>query len=233
MSERTEGKEIYKRMAAILADFPAVAKSQSGDGISYNYRGIDDALGALHPLLAKHRVFMTTRWQAPEFSERKNRQGRTEHHVLINGALVFAADDGSCLTVGLTGEGQDTRDKAIMKAMANALKYAIWYTFAVPTAEKKDSEAYDAEPAHEGFEAPEVSRGTNDNLDHIIVRMAKAQTEEQYNLFAKARAALPEGSKERGLALKIHEAHRIHLKRGTAKGCNCVDLARSLLKDGN
>lgn len=137
---------IHSKMTAILAEFPAVTKSQSGQGISYTYRGIDDALLALNPLLAKHRVYLQPLYSGVEWSERgTSRSGAVQYHVLVKGTLSFVAEDGSSFAVSLLGEGVDSRDKCIMKAQANALKYAIWYTFCVPTAEVKDSEAYDAE----------------------------------------------------------------------------------------
>jgi hypothetical protein len=44
----------------------------------------------------------------------------------------------------------------MMKAQANGLKYCIWYTFCVPTAEKKDSEAFE-DPESGG--TPKKARG--------------------------------------------------------------------------
>lgn len=222
MSERTEGKEIYKRMAAILADFPAVAKSQSGEGISYSYRGIDDALAALHPLLAKHRVFMTCRWQNPEWSERgKTRSGAMQFHVQIAGALVFAADDGSCLTVGLLGEGMDTRDKALMKAQANAMKYAVWYTFCVPTAEKKDSEAYDGDTDEVYEKAPAKPAAG----PHVILRMVRCKTMEEYDSLKGELNKLRNG--ERKIAQQFSVLHRQCL--AGKRDCTCeAELAKEV-----
>lgn len=137
---------IHKRMAAILAEFPAVPKERSGAGISYKYRGIDDALRALNPLLAKHGVYMRVNYLAPEFTAAAaTSSGKPQFRCVLTGEMQFTADDGSFASIALAGEGIDTADKALMKAQANALKYGIWYTFCVPTDEKKDSEAFDGE----------------------------------------------------------------------------------------
>ena len=80
----------------------------------------------------------------------------------------FVAEDGSFVESEMVGEGVDTGDKAMMKAQANALKYAIWYTFAVPTHEKLDSEAFDDEAEVET--APKktrMSKGVKEMLAKI------------------------------------------------------------------
>lgn len=138
--------EIHTKMAAILAEFPAVPKERSGAGISYKYRGIDDGLRALNPLLAKHGVFMRISGLALAFSPAgETASKKPQTRCVVQADLTFVATDGSDVSVAIAGEGIDTADKALMKAQANALKYGIWYTFCVPTDEKKDSEAFDGE----------------------------------------------------------------------------------------
>jgi hypothetical protein len=90
--------KIYKAMASILADFPVVTKDQkhSGYGESYSYRGIDDALAALHPLLAKHGVFMTLCDLEPEYHDGgTTAKGKALVRCVLTGKVRFFADDGS------------------------------------------------------------------------------------------------------------------------------------------
>lgn len=152
--------KIYKQMAAILADFPVVTKDQRNTGGgNYNYRGIDDALGALHPLLAKHGVFLALANLEPEYHPAgKTKAGADVVRCVLTGQVRFFADDGSFVEVALCGEGIDTADKALMKSQANGLKYVIWYTFVVPTLEKKDSEAFDDPDIAEPAKAPARTR---------------------------------------------------------------------------
>ena len=129
-------------MAAVLADFEAVAKSHKNKQQNYNFRGVDDALRVLHPLLAKHKIYTGYSDMLAELSEFKTRNS-TNFRCVVHGTVEFRHEDGSFVTRATVGEGADSYDKATMKAMANGLKYVIWYTFCVPTAEKKDSEAFD------------------------------------------------------------------------------------------
>lgn len=145
---------IYAAMARILAEFPVVPKGRknSGGG-NYMYRGIDDVYTAAHGLLAKHGVFPMPNITKMEFElvgETKN--GVKQFRCTVHGILTFAHADGSVVDVDIAGEGIDTGDKGGMKAISNAVKYAYWNTFCVPTDVKKDSEAFD-EPDLSGSSA--------------------------------------------------------------------------------
>lgn len=140
------GKAIANKMALIQSEFPVVTKDRrvSGGGASYSYRGIDDALRVLNPLLSKHRVFMRPCFTKAESVPCTTSGGKPAFHTTVHGELYFQdGDSGECVSVSMVGEGMDNADKGTMKAQANALKYALWYTFCVPTEEKKDSEAFD------------------------------------------------------------------------------------------
>lgn len=141
-------KTICDKLSKIQAEFPVVTKGRrvTGGGASYSYRGIDDALSVLNPLLAKHRVFMRPCFQHVTTEACMTSGGKPAFRTNVRGTLYFqCGDTGEGLGVDMVGEGMDNADKGTMKAQANALKYALWYTFCVPTEEKKDSEAFDNE----------------------------------------------------------------------------------------
>lgn len=149
--------KIFAKMAAILAEFPVVSKDQRNNGFGggYDYRGIDDALAALHPLLAKHGVFMALTGLEPEYHPAgTTKSGAALVRCVLTGAVRFYADDASFVEVSFVGEGVDGVDKAMMKAQANGLKYVCWYTFCVPTKEKKDSEAFEDPEIKDSAPAP-------------------------------------------------------------------------------
>lgn len=147
---------IHAAMAAIVADFPGISKDHKNPSQGYQYRGIDDGLCALNPLLAKHKVYLQLCDLVPTFSEGPTtKAGIKQVRCTVVGLVRFVSgEDGSYTEASLIGEGIDSGDKAMMKAQANGLKYVIWYSFAVPTAEKKDSEAYPDDDS----EAPAAKR---------------------------------------------------------------------------
>jgi hypothetical protein len=60
-----------------------------------------------------------------------------------------------------------------MKAQANGLKYVIWYTFVVPTAEKKDSEAFEDEDVAKPAAAPaRTKKAPAKSVNPIILELS-------------------------------------------------------------
>src|SRR3990167_6792164 len=85
---------IHQKMAAIQAEFPAVGKNQSGVGIKYKYRGIDDALAHLNGLMAKHGVYIQIVDMTADFSEAGHTaNGAPGHRCVVNGKVRFVSGD--------------------------------------------------------------------------------------------------------------------------------------------
>src|SRR5688572_20518300 len=49
---------IYGAMANIMTDVDAIVKTKQSSGVSYAFRSVDDVMNSLHPILAKHKVFI-------------------------------------------------------------------------------------------------------------------------------------------------------------------------------
>lgn len=141
---------IEEQMVAILADVQAVGKDRKNLKQGYSFRGIDDFVNMLHPLLAKHRVILRPRVvEAVALESVETQRGGVLFRHQVTMELGFVATDGSTLTVRTVGEGADSGDKALNKATSGALKYALLMTFLVPTrGELLDSEedSHDARP---------------------------------------------------------------------------------------
>lgn len=142
MTEAAVG--IHRAMLAILREMESIPKDRSVQepgGRTYAYRGVDDAMAALKPLLAKHGVYPvpvvteTTRWQT------QYRSGTTAFGVSLRVTYRFYAEDGSSVEAVVQGDGLDSGDKGVYKALSGAFKYALFQTFCIPTDEPKDPEA--------------------------------------------------------------------------------------------
>lgn len=123
-----------------MSEIGAIEKTRSGDGIKYNFRGVEDVLYCFHPLLIKHNVFCAPKVIRESSETFLNKNGNTSFRVSLTIEHVFYADDGSSVSATTTGEGIDTSDKATNKAMSAAFKYAFFELFCVPTASVDDSD---------------------------------------------------------------------------------------------
>ena len=132
---------IYKSIAGIISEIPAIGKNRENLQQKFKYRGIDDVMNAIQPLLAKYKVFITPEVLEQSREERQTLKGGTLIYSICKIRYTFYADDGSFVTATTIGEGMDSGDKATNKAMAIAMKYALFQVFCIPTDEMKDPDS--------------------------------------------------------------------------------------------
>jgi len=118
---------VYQLMSLVMRDVRNVGKDGRNESQSYNFRGVDDAIGALAQPLRDHGVFMT-----PEVLDFKTEVRGRQNAVLMRIAFHFYGPAGDHVTAITLGEGSDFADKAANKAMSAALKYALIHTFMIP-----------------------------------------------------------------------------------------------------
>ena len=133
-------KNIYESMAAVMEDCGAVAKNDRNEKQKYRYRGIDAVMNALNPALRKNKVFVVPEVLEQSREERQSREGNTLIYSITKVKYMFYAEDGSSVSAVVIGEGMDSGDKSMNKAMSAAFKYACFQAFCIPTEEMQDSE---------------------------------------------------------------------------------------------
>ena len=139
-TQSTKKELIYKQIPAIMAEIEAIGKDRENKGQGYKFRGIDDVYNMLHAILAKHKVFTTSRILEEHSEERPTKYGGVLIYRIFKILYTFYAEDGSHVETEIMGEGMDSGDKAAYKAMSGAHKYAFIQIFAIPTDEPKDPE---------------------------------------------------------------------------------------------
>lgn len=148
---------IYESIASIMADIGAVGKNSKNAQQGFMFRGIDAVMNALSPALVKNKVFIVPEVLEQTREERtsikKDSYGNEKTSTLIYSICkikyTFYAEDGSCITATVIGEGMDSGDKATNKAMSVAFKYAAFQVFCIPTEElmaEPDAECHEVEP---------------------------------------------------------------------------------------
>lgn len=145
---------VYEAIAAITASLSKVGiakgrKTQQGGGASFAFRGIDDVLNALSPLLAEHKLCIFPRITNRASVERQTKSGGALFYTTVDAEFDFvSAVDGSKHTAATIGEAMDSGDKSTNKAMSIAYKYAVFLTFCVPIegTPDADGEVYEISP---------------------------------------------------------------------------------------
>jgi len=132
---------IYQIIPKIMAEVGAIGKAHQNKMQNYAYRGVDDVMATVQPLMAKHGMFVypcVRRIQHEQVLAGKNQTPMM--HVIADISYTFVASDGSSFEAGAIGEATDSGDKAGNKAMASAYKYAVTQTLSIPTSDPKDTE---------------------------------------------------------------------------------------------
>ena len=127
---------IYQSIVNVSAGIGAIGKEQKADMGTYRYqfRGIDDVLDALHPVLIDCGVTIT-----PQVVDVLT----ISDGVLLTINYLIANVYGDSVTATFVGEGRDKGDKAAQKAQSNAYKYMAFQTFCIPVAvDDSDSNQY-------------------------------------------------------------------------------------------
>lgn len=131
---------IYKAISAIMAEIGAVGKDSKNQTQGFMYRGIDAVMNVINPALVKHKVFVVPTILEQTREERAGRNGGNLICSICKISFKFYAEDGSFIEAVTVGEGMDSGDKATNKAMAIALKYALFQVFMIPTEEIKNDD---------------------------------------------------------------------------------------------
>lgn len=152
--------KVYKAIEAVAAEMAkhGIGKDRKNQQQGYNFRGIDEVLNALAPLLPKHGLLIFPRMLSRQMVERQTKKGDPLFSVVVEAEFDFVAtEDGSTHTARTFGEAMDTADKATNKAMSTAYKYAAFLTFCIPVegmAEDADRTTHELKPqAPRGYQA--------------------------------------------------------------------------------
>lgn len=128
--------DIYSKIGAVMHDLPAIGKAQKNQQQGWMFRGIDMIMNYVEPLFVKHGVFMVPQVLDSKREERETKNGGNMIYTKLRVKYTFyATSDGSSIDAIIDGEGMDTGDKSTNKALAVAMKYALFQVLCIPTEE--------------------------------------------------------------------------------------------------
>jgi len=123
---------LYKKMQAVMKDVAYLSKDDSVEFKSTKYKAISEekVTSAVRTAMVEHGLVIFP----------------IEQHIGKDGNLssvntkykIVDVDTGQFEIIASSGEGADTQDKGVGKAMTYAYKYLLLRTFAIPTGEDPD-----------------------------------------------------------------------------------------------
>ncbi|MCR5565996.1 MAG: ERF family protein [Clostridiales bacterium] len=151
--------QIHELIGKAMGEIGAIGKDSKNQQQGFMYRGIDAVYNALNPVMAKYGLFICPEVLDMHREERTNAKGTVIIYTVLTVKYTIYAPDGSNITLTVMGEGMDTGDKGVNKAMSIAMKYAMFQLFFIPTEELKDPDAEvftDIKPTARPVKAPET-----------------------------------------------------------------------------
>jgi hypothetical protein len=139
---------VWEAIAEVTRQIKAIAKTGETKGAErYNFRGIDDALEALHPLLGDVGLLLLPGEVVEREREtRQTAKGGTLNVCHLRVRYTMVGPDGSMMTGEAWGEAGDSGDKATQKAHSQSYKTFVFQTFSIPT---RDSVRDEPDAVHE------------------------------------------------------------------------------------
>jgi len=149
-------KEITKAILAVMDEVKSIDKTMNvGTGQS-SYKGVSDKVvkEILQPVMVKHGLVIvptaveakatTERWEvtSEKYGTQQKQSTLTE---VTTKYLLIHQESGESIELAGYGHGVDSQDKGAGKATTYALKYALLYTFLIPTGKIDDADTEHSE----------------------------------------------------------------------------------------
>jgi hypothetical protein len=152
---------VWEAIAEVTRQVDAIAKTgrASGSDGGYAFRGIDQVLEALHPILGEvGLVILPGTVVREEFSTRATKSGGTLNVARLLVRYTLIGPDGTREAGEVWGEAGDSGDKATQKAHSQSYKSFTLQTFSIPTQQSADDEPDAVNESARPFTADEVHR---------------------------------------------------------------------------
>lgn len=134
-------KKIAAKMIAVMRECSHIAKNGTNSFHGYTYATSADVLSKVNAALVEQGLASLVIPEIISLEEVKTAKGNIEHlaTVKVNITLIDRDSDESVLITGI-GSGQDSGDKAVMKAQTAAIKYAYMLSLSISTGDDPEAD---------------------------------------------------------------------------------------------
>ena len=223
---------IYASIASIMKQGYSIAKEKDNKQQGFKYRGIDDVMNVFQPLMADAGIFVVPEVLEHHREDRTTKNGSALIYSVMKIKYTFYAEDGSCIAATVIGEGMDSGDKASNKAMAVAMKYAMFQVFCIPTEEMKNDDPDRTTPEDMKPVTPKPAKNPEKNDDSMLATVRQELDSDGYYHCKECKEVIGRAKKNDGSYMMPEE---IALKSFNTFGkclcLKCAKKAQALLND--
>lgn len=122
--------------ARVMREVGKIAKAQRNKDQNFNFRGIDDVVNTVAPVLRRHGVFIVPESVIEIREERyETNRGTKMHGVITHEEWRVWGPAGDSFTMQSVGQSSDAGDKAVSKAESVAYRVVLLQSLCIPTDE--------------------------------------------------------------------------------------------------
>lgn len=138
----TDAPTVQQAWSAVMGEVTSLGKNQRNASQGFNFRGIDDVMNLLGPVLRTHGVSIIPEARHREGRDITTSKGTVMHEVVVHVDYTIIGPDGDTISGSAFGESSDAGDKATPKAMSVAFRTFLLQSLCLPTDEPDpDSES--------------------------------------------------------------------------------------------
>lgn len=147
-TSEVQSSPLHLKLSAILGSVGGIPKTGYNKFQNYNYVHESDVLDAIRPLLARDgiAVYVNIIDVDTKVNVYTSSSGTPQHLTIVQGEIVFVdAISNESVSFGIAGQGMDSGDKGLPKAITMAVKYGLMKSFLLGTGDDAEVPA-----EHEG-----------------------------------------------------------------------------------
>jgi hypothetical protein len=143
---------VYEVWAKVMTEAQSLGKNQRYDGGqkggSFSYRGIDDLMNLVGPLLRRHGLAIIPSVEVANYRDIVRSGGGASREITVQVTYTIIGPLGDTMVGRSVGEAIDNGDKGTAKAMSVAYRVFLLQSLCLPTDEPDpDSEVYERSSA--------------------------------------------------------------------------------------
>lgn len=175
-------EKIYQNIINTMNEVNSIGKDNYNKIQNFKFRGIDDVMNTMHPILSKNNIFVAPEVENFEREERTSKNGGLIIYTIATIKFTFYAEDGSNIVVKVVGEAMDSGDKGMNKAMSIAYKYALFQVFCIPTEDDPDKDSYTLAPKQQANKNTKTTQPTKQPATQKAPQQNLISTEQRETL---------------------------------------------------
>lgn len=150
---------VAQAWSAVMGDVTALGKNQRNTQQNFRFRGIDDVMNLVGPVLRQHGVSIIPSVNELRSRDFTTKSGTLMHEVHVTVTYTIIGPAGDEISGSAAGESADAGDKATPKAMSVAYRTFLLQALCLPTDEPDpDAQTTERSPAQtEGAVAQETA----------------------------------------------------------------------------